>query len=393
MNDGEHHSHRDAVKEIQRVREHQTILVEFARVAAEATELQRLLMIACEHAARATGVQHSKVLRFRSDKGDLLIIAGKGWKPGVVGHARLGADMMSPPGQAYQTRTCVRVADVTDEPEFRISKVLREHDIRSLLNAPIGVDGVVWGVVEVDSSEPNAFNQDDERFLVAFALILALAIRHRQAQSERDRNAEELGKRLFQAETMMHEQNHRVRNYFQMILGLLANRSRKSASEQSRSELHDVMERVTAVSLAHDLLTIKSGESIVNVSQYIEALCSGLERTMSGKLTIERDAEALDLRPDRAVPLGLILNELVTNCYKYARRDDAATSVKVMFRSEMGTSEALLSVKDNGPGIEGNKAEGTGLNLIRSLAGQLSGRVSVTSSEIGTTVMLRFPLL
>jgi two-component sensor histidine kinase len=388
-----HHSGLDAVQNLHRVRQHQTILVEFARVAAEATNQERLLNVACEHAARATGVKHSKVLQFRSDKSDLLIIAGKGWKPGVVGHARLGADMMSPPGRAYQTRACVTVADLSDDVEFRASAILREHGIRSLLNAPIGVDGVVWGIVEVDSDAPNAFNQDDEHFLVAFALILALAIRQRQAQSERDQNAEELGKRLFQAETMMQEQNHRVRNYFQMILGLLASRSRRSASEQGRSELRDIMERVSAVGLAHDLLTVKSGESIVNVAQYIEALCAGLERTVSEGLTIERDLEALDLRPDRAVPLGLIVNELVTNCYKYGRKNDAAVSVAVIFRSDTGTSEALLSVEDNGPGIQGDSAEGTGLGLIRSLAGQLSGRVSVSSSEKGTKVELRLPLI
>src|SRR5690242_11060030 len=90
----------DAFQKLHRVREHQIILVEFVRVAAEATNQERLLNLACEHAARATGVKHSKVLQFRSDKRDLLMIAGEGWKPGVVGHARLGADMMSPPGRA-----------------------------------------------------------------------------------------------------------------------------------------------------------------------------------------------------------------------------------------------------------------------------------------------------
>ena len=57
----------------------------------------------------------------------------------------------------------------------------------------------------------------------------------------------------------MQEQNHRVRNYFQMILSILASRSRRAANEQSRTELEEVMERVTAVGLAHDLLTVESG--------------------------------------------------------------------------------------------------------------------------------------
>src|SRR5689334_166675 len=89
---------------LERVRRHQSVLLDFARVAAEATEMQRLLDLACQHAARGTGAPLTKVMRYRSDKGDLLVVAGKGWRPGVVGHARLGADMMSAPGQSYQTR-------------------------------------------------------------------------------------------------------------------------------------------------------------------------------------------------------------------------------------------------------------------------------------------------
>lgn len=76
---------------LEKVRQHQAIIVDFARVSAEATDLQRLLDIACHHAARAIGIDHSKALQFRHDKGDLLMVAGRGWRPGVVGHAHLGS--------------------------------------------------------------------------------------------------------------------------------------------------------------------------------------------------------------------------------------------------------------------------------------------------------------
>ncbi len=106
----------DLHRTLERVRHHQSILLDFARVSAEATNLQRFLDLACQHVARATGVQHSKVMQYRSEKGDLLMVAGKGWQPGIVGHSRLGADMMSPPGRAYQTRDSVCVGDVRDDP-------------------------------------------------------------------------------------------------------------------------------------------------------------------------------------------------------------------------------------------------------------------------------------
>ena len=195
---GNQPSKTDLTRTLERVRQHQTILVEFARVSAEITDLQRLLAIACQHAARAIGVQHSKVLQYRGDKGDLLMVAGKGWKPGTVGHARFGADMLAT-GRCYQIREPVSIGTINDDPEFRYSSVLKEHGIISLLNGPIAIDGIVWGVLEVDPTEPNAFDGDDQEFLTAFSLILAPAVRHRQGQSERERRAEEMGKRLAQA--------------------------------------------------------------------------------------------------------------------------------------------------------------------------------------------------
>jgi two-component sensor histidine kinase len=380
-------------RDLERLRQHQTILVEFARVAAETTDLQRFLDIACQHAARAVGVDHAKVMQYRSDKGDLLMIAGKGWKPGTVGHARLGADMLSPPGRAYQTREAISIATIQDDPHFRYSKLLRDHGIISLLNAPIAIDGVVWGVMEVDSATPDAFDEDDQRFLVAFSLILALAVRHRQGQSERERRAEEMGRHLAQAKTYMQEQNHRVRNYFQMILSILGSRSRRAASGQARTELEEVMERVTAIGLAHDLLTVESGQSVVDAATYLDALCLGIERSMADELRIERDLEPVQLRPDRAVPLGLILNELVMNCIKYVVKDRSDAFIKVAFRSDIGTAEALLSVHDNGPGMGEPRPGSLGLRLVRSLAGQLSGRINVDSSPSGTEVTLIFPLI
>ena len=386
-------SKTDLGRTLERLRGHQTILVEFARVSAETTDLQRLLDLACQTAARATGVDHAKVMQYRGDKGDLLMVAGKGWKPGTVGHARLGADMLSPPGRAYQTRDAVCIGSLENDPEFRTSGLLRDHGIVSVLNAPVAIDGIVWGVLEVDSIRPDAFDEDDEQFLLAFALILALAVRHRMAQAERERNAEEMGRRLAQAETYMEEQNHRVRNYFQTILSMLANRSRRAANGQARSELEEVMERVTAVGLAHDLLTVESGQSVVNAATYLDALCLGIERGMTEDVRIERDLEEVQLRPDRAVPLGLILNELVVNCLKYAIKDRSDGFIKVVFRSDLGTSEAMLIVQDNEPGMGEERPGSQGHRLVRSLAGQLSGRIAVDSSSSGTTVTLVLPLI
>ena len=107
---------------------------------------------------------------------------------------------------------------------------------------------------------------------------------------------------------------------------------------------------------------------MVDAATYLDALCLGVERSMGEELRIERDLEPILLRPDRAVPLGLVLNELVTNCIKYAVKDQTDGLIAVQFRADVGTSEAKLVVRDNGPGMGEARPGSMGLRLVRSLA-------------------------
>jgi hypothetical protein len=76
-------------------------------------------------------------LRYRAEKGDLLIEAGVGWKPGVVGNATLAVDYKSPAGRAFQTGAPVTIEDIRDTDEFRNPELLREHGIISIINVPV----------------------------------------------------------------------------------------------------------------------------------------------------------------------------------------------------------------------------------------------------------------
>src|SRR4051794_36978088 len=118
---------------LERLRRYQEILRDFSRIALGGTELGRLLQLTCVQAARGTGIKHTKVLRYRPADGDLLMEAGIGWRPGVVGHARFGTDISSPPGRALRSRQPVMVDDLRSDADFRYSPVLRRHGIVSLL--------------------------------------------------------------------------------------------------------------------------------------------------------------------------------------------------------------------------------------------------------------------
>jgi two-component system, sensor histidine kinase PdtaS len=86
-------------------------------------------------------IHHVKVLQYRPRTSDLLIVAGVGWKEGVVGSATLSADLRSPPGRAFKTAEPVSVHNLPEQGEHVYSDVLKDHRILSLLNVPILMDG------------------------------------------------------------------------------------------------------------------------------------------------------------------------------------------------------------------------------------------------------------
>lgn len=145
--------------------------------ALGAPPMALLLTEACRVAALGLGTEFAKVLRPRPAQDDLLVIAGVGWRPGVVGHATLGAQLDSPAGYALHTRTPVLSNDVHAEPRFRVPPLLAEHGVQSALNVAIGAaGGEPFGVLEVDSTVRHDFVAADTAFLQSLGNVLAAAI-------------------------------------------------------------------------------------------------------------------------------------------------------------------------------------------------------------------------
>jgi len=323
--------------------------------------------------------------------GDLLVIAGVGWKDGVVGSYRIGIDMASPAGRALQTRQVVLIPDIHTDPTYRRASLLQDHEIRSVLNAPIPMNGGIWGVIEADGKEPDTFDLRDQLFLETFAFQLGTAIRHQQDLEARAAEVETTARRLAERELLAREEHHRVKNYFQIIMAMMTMKAAGAATEHSRQAFESVMDRVMAVSLAHDLLVSRDGPATLCAGAYIRSLCSAVER--AGEDTMFKvEAQEVDLQAEQAIPLGLILNELLTNALKYAAKDRPGAVIQVRF-GMLDPIQAHLVVADNGPGMPSEPRRGsTGLGLVKGLANQLGGRITVESSHAGTTVSVCFPI-
>ena len=371
------------------LRRHIRILVDIGRLAGENAELARFLDQTVVQIARAVEIHHVKVLQYRPRSADLLLIAGVGWKQGVVGSATLSADLRSPPGRAFQTAEPVTIRDFGEQKEYVRSDLLKEHSIVSVSNVPLLINGAAWGVLEVDSTVPRDFTEDTTDFLTAAGALIGTVLRHiTHPEAERLVAAAAEAQRR---EILLREMQHRVKNNFQLVLSSISIQKRRSQGTEVHRALDHVANRINAISLAHDQLAPRHEGQTVRLSDYIRALCNAIHQQVED-VEVDVESDELELSIDRALPVGLILNETAMNSIKHAFGPDGGR-IRVGLAGGVGFGEARLTVSDNGRGIQGSNEQGSGLKLIESLAKQIGGTIEQRSSNSGTTTTLTFPLI
>lgn len=186
---------------------------------------------------------------------------------------------------------------------------------------------------------------------------------------------------------LLQEMSHRVKNKFAMIHSIIGLQARE-ATPDAKAALEAVAGRVMMIASLHDQLQLSRQGGIMEISEYLSKLqntlapAAGYLRPVSLTVTADRHG----LPPQMALAVGLIVNELVTNAFKYAFPDDRAGAIAVNFRCNDGLCE--LAVVDNGVG--GRNLPGLGTRLVNILAAQLGGTAQWDSSASGTRVVVTF---
>jgi two-component sensor histidine kinase len=375
--------------EADKLRRHQRIIIDLGLLTTQPMSLDAFLDHAVAQLALALEVSHTKIMRYRPEVGDLLLTNGIGWNKGVVGQATFSIDLESPPGASFQTAEPVVIDDVNKTRDYVPSPSLKEHGIISVVNVPILINNASWGVLEADSVEPRQFRQDTVDLMLALSRMAASVIHRHQAEEAHEQALAQVAREVRERSLMLAEMQHRVKNYFQLILAMIAVERPKLPTETGRAIMSKVAERIMAVSLANDQLTVGQPNQAVAMATYLKALCKSLDAQRDG-VSISVKADEISMPSDRAVPVGLIVNELVTNSLKYAFDDREGGSVIVELLAGGGAGRTVLSVSDNGRGFDPKKVSGNGLRLIRSLARQIAGQVEQETSPEGTTTRVIF---
>ncbi|HIK07436.1 MAG TPA: PAS domain S-box protein [Trichormus sp. M33_DOE_039] len=215
------------------------------------------------------------------------------------------------------------------------------------------------------------------------------------ARSERKQAIEQIQRSLEEKETLLKEIHHRVKNNLQIISSLLRMQTRRSNDQATLILFQESQNRVQSMALIHEHLYQSPDISQIDFGDYIRSLTDNLFRCYGvnqRRITLNIETSGIKLTLDNAIPCGLIINELVSNCLKYAFPEKQQGSITICLE-EIPQNQLILIVQDSGVGIpetlNWESTNSLGLRIVKNLVRQIKGNIFLKSDR-GTSFYIYF---
>jgi len=318
-------------------------------------------------------------------EGDTLhVVAQHGFEESpAVEELRFPLDNRFPNVRVVQTKRPLALADIrNDFPHFFLEEgEYVSGQIRSWLGVPIIDRGEVWGMVTLDRNRVDPFSADDIELATAIANHAGVAISNARLYAGLQRaNAIQT--------TLMQELHHRVKNNMQLISSLISIRS-GGFGRETQELLGEIRTRILALAAVHESLYRSPDLDIIDLADYLPRVIEEIEmgyrpgaRGIAVRTTV---AGEIRLHIDQAIPLGLLVSELVLNGVKHAFPADrlavqpAGTAEISLAARQRAPGVLELSVSDNGIGLGATdtaESDSFGMVLIRTLCEQLDAEIT-----------------
>ncbi len=234
--------------------------------------------------------------------------------------------------------------------------------------------------------------------LIGLGLLAIAALALLKLNKKIKSKNETITKALKDRELLLHETHHRVKNNLQMISSLLNLQSKYVKDDNVLEVLQNGRNRVQSMAILHKNLYVGEDLNMVNIQHYFEGLVDSILNSYNkteNDVDLKIDADKVTMDVESVIPLGLIVNELITNSLKHAFPKDIKSKPEITLKMSEREDFYTLRVSDNGVGIqndiiENGKKESFGQRLIRSLSKKLKASISITNDN-GTSVSFVLP--
>jgi PAS domain S-box-containing protein len=320
---------------------------------------------------------HAGVMRFVASRG-----LSEPYRRAVDGHSPWDRDVKD------AEPICVDDVAHAAFPE-PLKRVVVEEGIHALAFIPLPLAGRLIGKFMAYYDDPHAFPRAEVDLAVTIARQLGFSIE--RIRTERALRESEARKSVIleQQRVLLGELNHRVKNNMQMLQSLLGVAARQAASAEAREVLEEACGRISAMAAAQRVLYTTPDATRFNARDFLNTVCETTKQTFSQELNIDCEADSIQLPNDAAIPLALIVNELLTNAVKLGLNGRDAGNIRVRLTRE--NDSFLFYVEDDGPGfhLPSVQRRSSGLALVQGLARQLRGEFEVTRTP-ATRCSVRF---
>jgi two-component sensor histidine kinase len=234
----------------------------------------------------------------------------------------------------------------------------------------------------------------NDEFLELLGSAIDQAIEKARLERERDRAEREMREAKERAEALLHEVNHRVANSLALVAALVHMQARSISDRVAQESLREVEARIIAIAGVHRRLYTSADVRSVEISEYLASLLRDLEATLQASghsSTVRLMAEPIEVPTDKAVSIGVVVTELLTNAFKYAYPAQSGGEIRVKF-NRTAQGKLNLTVEDDGIGWTGEgvpKGTGVGSRIVNAMARGLGSAVEYVGTR-GCCVRLEF---
>jgi len=439
----------NAAEQVERLLCQQASIASFGSFALRERDLPKILTEAARACAEGLGVPFAKVCRYRVEHNDLLIVAGYGWRSGLIGHVVSRADTSSPQGRAFTTGRPSICNDLRNDPDFKLPPFYAVHGIVSTVDVVIkGSDDQPYGILEIDNDQQHDYDQHDIDFLTGFANVVADAVstagriaalkvsvdRMQELVAEKDRllhekDASELQLRQAQKMEAIGQLTggvaHDLNNILTVIVGAtevlvetLADRPEVAALarliDEAAARGGDLTQRLLAFARKQPLQPreVDVNLLVIETTQLLRPALGGRVRVLT-KLACDASLALIDPGQLNQAILNLAINSrdamsdggtLIIETSNVVLDDGDAR-----IHGEVTAGDyVMVAVTDSGHGIPANildrvfepffttkdvgKGSGLGLSMVYGFVKQSNGHINI-GSEVGhgTTVRIYLP--
>ncbi|MRX66155.1 sensor histidine kinase [Maribacter luteus] len=297
----------------------------------------------------------------------------------TLGRAYAGNHNYQKAYQAFAVYDELKDRIFTAEADQRISQLRTEYDVAQKENT-------------IQLQQTRISKQQTRQIMImalVFLLLLYLLLLYKSLKTNGKKN-KMLQKQNEEKEFLLKEIHHRVKNNLEIVSSLLALQSAELNDGKIMEAMQNSQQRIQSMSMVHQKLYQEKSLSAIEMKSYFFNLSNYIVNIFDRQNNIEVivDMDKMELDVDTAIPIGLIVNELLTNSMKYAFPENSLGRVTIsMFRTG---SQLFLNVSDNGVGSKVNTSElGFGTKLVKLLTRQLDGKMQL-EIENGTTVSFQF---